>query len=297
MRVTQNMLVNNLLYQLRLSQDRLVNLQNQIASGRRIHAPSDDPVATVKVLEYRAIKADITQYKGNAEMGIEWLGIAGNALEQATQGMQRVRELAVAGASSSLPAGSREALALEVEQLREEMVQVASTKYRDKYVFSGLLIDRPPFDASSTYQGDLNTVETEVAAGITVGIGLPGDGIFGTGATKAGKSIFQVLDDLASDLRAGNHQLVGNARLAEVAEIEDTILSHQAIIGSRMNRLEKTIDRLTDTWLKVEDLLSRRQDTDIPAAVTELATLEAAYRSSLMSTARIIQPTLLEFLR
>ncbi|MFS8639889.1 MAG: flagellar hook-associated protein FlgL [Symbiobacteriaceae bacterium] len=294
MRITGGMMITGLLRDLRRAQEALSTFQNQLASGKRVQRPSDDPVATVDSMRLRARIAEVERMQKNAEHARDWLETTDAALDQATQILQRARELAVRAASGSLPDSSLEALRAEVEQLRAHLVEVAKTTLGGDYIFSGFLTDTAPYSIDgngnvSPYQGDSGRIEREVAPGVRMTINVLGDEVF--------DDAFTALHNLINDLQNGDTAAISQSRIGELDKAIDQVLRLRAEVGAKVNRIELGLNRMMEIRIDTERLLSEVEDVDVAETVMRLSVSEAAYRAALMAGARIVQPTLMDFLR
>src|SRR6478735_2488182 len=122
-RVTQGTLARGVLEGLQGNLTRLQRTQEQLSSGRRLNRPSDSPVDTVNAMQLRADKQRTQQYSRNIDDGLGWLNTADSALTQTTGYLTRVRQLVVAGSNSSNGPEERAAMADEVDQLRQGLIQ------------------------------------------------------------------------------------------------------------------------------------------------------------------------------
>src|SRR3546814_3564601 len=138
-RVTQNMMVRQSLTAIETNSSRAAKLQEQLASGRRLNRPSDSPTDTIAAMRVRAEAAANKQFAANAQDGIGWLGQLDTTLASMTSQVRRARELALTGANDgAMSPASREALAVEVDQIRESLITPANTDYLGPPVFSGV---------------------------------------------------------------------------------------------------------------------------------------------------------------
>lgn len=137
MRVTQSMLSSNSLRNLSESYRRMGQYQDQLSTGKKITKPSDDPVVAMKGMFYRSNLTEVEQYKRNLSELYLWMENSEAGIEQANNGLQRVRELVIQGKTGSLSPTDRDAIAREVEQLKDDLVQVANTQVSGRYIFHG----------------------------------------------------------------------------------------------------------------------------------------------------------------
>ncbi len=166
MRVTQQMMINQVVGNLSSSLSRLTGLQSQLSSGRRIEKPSDDPLGVTRVLSYRSQLADIAQYQRNIRAGNSWLATAENALSGIDSLTQQAQEIATALSNDTYDQNARIAAAQEVRSLLKRMVADANTQIDNRYIFSGHKTRTAPFVASDEgviYQGDQGVIEYQVS--------------------------------------------------------------------------------------------------------------------------------------
>jgi flagellar hook-associated protein 3 FlgL len=136
-----------------------------------------------------------------------------------------------------------------------------------------------------------------IGLGELVDLNLRGWVAFSVPPTSGGQNALQLLDKIATDLQSGNRAALGNADLQGVDDMLDQLSAARAQVGARTNRLETQQTRLKDTELNVEDLLSKTEDADMAKAMVDFSMQQSIYQSALQSGARVLQPSLLDFLR
>lgn len=301
MRITNNMMVNNLMRNLYRNMNVLDETEEKLASGRTVQVPSDNPIAVTNTLRWRTNLTEVNEYLEKVREAGNWLNTADSALDSLTSILQRVRELTVYGANGSLAPTDRAAIAKEVDQLAEQVGQIANTTYGAKYIFGGTNTTAPPYDPTTYdlstgtgWQGNDQEFRLEVAQGALLTVNSPGSVIFnGTGGTPR---IFKVLKDLSDNLVSGDTAGL-NQRLQEIDQNIDNVLNERAVVGAKLNRLELHQTRLEDLEKNYTELLAQSEDADLAEVIMNLKMQENVYRASLAAGARIIQPTLVDFLR
>ncbi len=291
MRVSQTALMNQVLADLTAVDRRRLAVHRQLSTGRRVNTPSDDPVGAVSILRYRTELAVIERYRANAADGRDWIAATEAALQNTTDILQRARELAVQGANGTLNQQSLQALAAEVEQLRQGLIQVGNASLGDRYLFGGQKTTTPAFDSGGNYIGDGGALVREIGPGVQVRVNVTGDTVLEQATKPNG-----VLDQLAQHLAAGDTAAVAGD-IGQLDGVLDQVFAKRAEIGSRQNRLELADQRLQDMAFGLQQLQSDVEDVDLAEVATRLAVQENAYRVALAATARIVQPTLLDFLQ
>ncbi|HLZ38122.1 MAG TPA: flagellar hook-associated protein FlgL [Mycobacteriales bacterium] len=271
---------------------RLQDTQERMSTGRQINRPSDSPGGTVTALRLRSEMARTEQYARNADDGLGWLGTADTVLQSALDTLRRARELTIGAQSGAIGAEARQATASEVDNLRAALLEVANTRYGNRLVFAGASPADAAYADTGTYRGDATPINRTLAAGVTVPFTLTGPEVFG----PDGSSVFDVLAKLATDLRSDATGAL-DARLGELDTSAERMRGALATIGARYNRVETLQQKANDQLLTVRSSLSEVEDIDLPKTIVDLQMQEMAYKAALGVTARVIQPSLLDFLR
>ncbi len=302
-RVTHRMMADSALHNLQANLGRVQQLNQQLTSGKSITKPSDDPAGTVSALQVRSDLRAQAQYSRNADDGRAWLTTSENALTSGLALMNRARSLTLQGLSTgSTTPESRQALAVEIRGLRQEMAGLANSTYLGRPVFGGTTAGQQAFDpVTGAYVGDAGTVDRRLDASTTVRVDTGGIAVFGgtaaAGTTPADPttSIFAVLDRIEQHLTGDDTQL--QADLVELDVALSRMTGAVADIGSRYARTDRLQEIARDTSLSMTAQLSQIEDIDLPRTILELQTQQVAYQASLGATAKVIQPTLMDFLR
>lgn len=308
MRVTQDMLNLQMLRNLTTNNERMSKLQDQLASGKKINSPSDDPVGVGYALRYQAYINHSEQFKANADAASSFIEFTDSTLSQVNEVLQRARELAVQGANGTLTANDRNALKSEVDQLYDHLVQLGNTQFNGKYIFNGSKTDVAPYDPTQAWASqagnDVNyprDIKYILGDGITLNVNLTGQEVFGdpTGApTNASTSdnAFSALKQL-SDALGNNDQAGINQALANISSRLDKLQAARADIGARSNRVDLIKNRLDDLEYNFQNLLANTEDADMAKTITDLKMAENVQRASLAAGVRVIQPTLVDYLK
>lgn len=292
-RVTQRMMTQSSLDSLQAGLGRLARVQEQLSTGRILNRPSDSPTDTTAAMRLRTSLAQQAQYARNAQDGIGWLTQVDATLGTVTESVRRARDLALQGANTgALGQVARDALATEVEEIRTGLLANANATYLDRPVFGGITSGDLAYDPAGTYVGTPGDVNRRVADGVVVRVDVDGPAVFGDGAT----SVFAELDDLAVALRA-NDTVTVTASVDALRARLDTITAARTAAGTRYQRIEQSALAATDAQLSLSTNLSTLENTDVAKAIVDLQLQEMAYQASLAATARVLQPSLVDFLR
>ena len=149
-RITQGMMYARALANIQHGQYGLTQLQQQVASGRRISKPSDDPAAALRILPLRADLRDLEQLSQNGTLARETLDTSTASLEDASSLMTRVRELTTQASNGTLSDQDRTSIGAEIEQLLSQLVGIGNSRDGSRYVFGGTATGAPPFRVEDT---------------------------------------------------------------------------------------------------------------------------------------------------
>ena len=291
-RVTQRTLAQNSLGSVQNGLGRLAKVQEQLTTGRVLNRPSDSPTDTTSAMRIRTSRADQEQYVRNAEDGLGWLDQIDSTLGSVTTSIRRARELGLQGNSGSVGSVAREALATEIEGLRADLLAQANATYLDRPVFGGVTPGAAAYDDAGNFVGVAGDVNRRIGDGVVVKVDVDGVAVFGDGTT----SVFAELDTLANALRAGDSVAIGTS-LDALAGRLDGVVSARTAVGATQGRVERAAQAAGDAKIRLEDNLSTLENADLAATTVDLQLAEVAYQASLAATSRVLQPSLVDFLR
>lgn len=294
MRVTQSMLSNNMLSNLSGSYSKLGKYQEQLMTGKKINRPSDDPVVAMKGVAYRTNLDKVQQFQRNIGEVHNWLDASDDSLDKVNNAMHRVSELLVQASTDSITPSDRVKIAAEIEQIQKQIVDVANTKVGDKYLFSGTNTLQPLFNGmTENPAANSKTVEIEVFNGINLDVNTDGKAFF-AGSNGVVAKLSEILNTLKDPNNTGSDI---DGYLTDIENQKDSLLMIRAEIGAKQNRVEMMEDRLSSQEIIATKLLSENEDADIEKVITQLTTQESVHRAALGVGAKIIQPSLMDFLR
>ena len=290
-RVTQHMISQRSLSSLQTNLSRMAKLQEQLSSGRTLNRPSDSVSGTASAMRLRDKLATVQQYQNNAQDGLAWLGTTDTAMTTITDAVREARDVGLQGANGgSLDQAARDALASQIDGLREQLVSEANTSYLGRPIFGGTTGSPTAYDANGAFQGDSHPVERTVGAGVTVRVDISGPEAF----SVSGDDLFKVLGDATAALTSGADP---SSTLTRLDAVFNQMKTGLADIGARENRIDQATNRLSTSAVDNTTALSNIENIDIASAITDLQMQQVSYQASLGATARVIQPSLLDFLR
>ncbi|TVR54313.1 MAG: flagellar hook-associated protein 3 [Gemmatimonadales bacterium] len=264
----------------------------EIASGRRISAPSDDPAAARSILRTNSSLQANEQFARNISSARTLLDLEDVALQQMGDVLSRGREIALSQGGSTASTESRAVAAREVDGLVEFLRDLANTRLGERYIFGGVDATSPPIPADGDPPPPLPEGElaVEIAPGRTTLVNHSASQIFGaTGALEA-------LEDLARALRDDDGEVIraGDGALSW-AHAQVQVLVGET--GSRMSRLDLAASRLDAMDLTLAEYRSDLENVDFEEAISRMANRQAAYQGALLATSKLLSVNLVDYLR
>ncbi|MGS2778886.1 flagellar hook-associated protein FlgL [Robertmurraya sp. GLU-23] len=293
MRVTQGMLASNSLRNLSNSYTQMGKFQDQLSTGKKITKPSDDPVVAMKGMYYRSNLTEVEQYKRNLSESYLWMENSEAGVEHVNEALQRVRELTIQGSNGTLSETDKQAIAREVDQIKQDIMNVANTQVAGRYIFNGTNTTNPPVaeGGDNAPQVTLNTNDymIEVSRGVSLKANTNPSNVFS-------QEMFNTLHEIQKTLEGSG---AGNldSLLSDLDKQMDTLSAERSELGARYNRLEMVEARIDQQEVIATRILSDNEDADIERVIMDLTTQESVHRAALSVGAKIIQPTLMDFLR
>jgi flagellar hook-associated protein 3 FlgL len=311
---------------------RLSQLSAQSSTGLLVTKASDDPIAAASIMKVLGQQSANTQYATNIDDGLGWLSTADSTMTSAENLVRQAKDLAIqAGNSATATPASRNAIATQLEGIRDDLLNRANTQYNGRSVFAGTSSAATAFSTTKPfgYQGQTTTVtpasgttpavvasagsvQRRIGDGATDTVTVSADGLaaFGDGPSSVFLQIQNVIEALRSPdydtgvttPASGTTPAVLSPKDAVSAGIDAlngalTNLSAQhAIVGANYARMTSAKTQNATTATALETQRAGLQDADTTKTLLDLKTQELTYQTALQVTAQVIQPTLMSFL-
>ncbi|ODA42537.1 flagellar hook-associated protein FlgL [Desulfosporosinus sp. BG] len=303
MRVTNNMLSQNVKNNIETSNEKMLKLQDQSSSGLGISKPSDDPSAIQRIIRLRNSISNVAQYQSNASEASSYMSTIDGALGEITSQLQRVRELAAEGANGTSTPDDKADLALEVSQISKQLGVEANTQVGSKYVFSGTATNQKLVNSDGTMNSSANSnpLLYQVGSDISINVSIDGPALFGdstdttTTPPTTTKGIFTTLNDLSDALKNGDATTI-SGYLDKIDASINSVIAARADLGARMNRMTALQGQLGTTSANLQKNLSTIQNVDIESTIISYTSQQNVYQAALAVGAKIIQRSLVDYL-
>lgn len=311
LRITSSMITDSLVSQLTRLSQRQAQLQSQAATGLRVQYPEDDPTSMRRILDMQAEARTVGQYQTNIARLKDQATSSYTVMTALKKISDRVTEIATL-ADGTKSQQELNIYATEVTELIKQAAQLTNSKYQGDYLFGGTLSDQPPFVlatdgnglvTSVTYQGNTSVASAEVAEGVTLSAQTLGANTSGTGPrglitdTRSGADFFNHLISLQNNLLAGNTAAIASTDMPGLLNDENNIIFQIASNSSIQARMETATSIAKNRSASLESLISREADADLADTLVRLNEAQNAYTAALQSGARVLNLSLLDYLR
>jgi len=332
MQITTSMLYNQLLASIQNSQTTESKLNQQLASGQKILAPSDDVQGTMRALDYEVNINKNNQYATDVKTATNSLNQANTALTTFSSTLSTITGILDNANAASNPS-IQQTMSTEVAQLRDQLLDLANTKVGNTYLFSGFKTNLQPYAAGTyTYQGDSGSLNVPCGTGFPIASNIPGSSVFsyppaahttqisggltvsytpGAGTTvnvnitDANNNLVKSfsfsnamqMTDLLSTAIANNDTPTIEALQYPFNQIQNQVNSVQADIGARLSALQTQSASLTQGTTNLQDNLSSIQDADTTALGAEIPMMNTALQALYSASSQILPMSLINFLQ
>ncbi len=282
---------------LQSSSVKLAQAQESATGLKKFARVSDDPAAAADALAVRGQQAASAQYGRNISDGVAWMATADSALASATTLLQQAKDLTLRGANTVNNADVREAIAVQLDSVRADLMATANTQYMGRNIFAGNSGQGAAYtDNPVAFTGEPgSTVERRIGTNATVRVDADGGAIFGRDNTDGkGDSVFGLLKTIADTLRSGGDVA---AHINDMDQALSAVINGRSEVGARHAQLLRAQDANANTAVDLENQRSGIEDLDLSKAILDVKTQELAYQTALGITAKVLQPTLMDFLR
>lgn len=295
MRVTENLINNRALSDIQNVMRRYADLNSQLTSGKTVRYPSDNASVASRISNLDSRIREIERYKSNIELAETYTNMYDTTTKEVNSVYLRIKELAVQGANGSLSDEDRNSIVQELGKLNEHLISIANTKIGNRYIFGGAQSDKQPISSDGSVQTSpsANIKQKISVGGYNIEYGLTA---YDTFVTKSGTTAFQIVNRLKKALTNGENDKIQN-ELGAIEEIQSKTLSATAQIGGTERMLELSKSRMEDFNQFTTAYLSKEADVDVTKALTDLKMQDMVLQSALKTTAQIVPPTLVDFMR
>ncbi len=302
--LTPSVMNDEMISNLNSDETSIAQLQEQLSTGNVVNQPSDNPALAANIMQINAALSRSTSYSNNASDGLGWLQQGNSTMNEIISTLQSVRQnvLSISSATLSGSQSGLSALADQVSQAQQTLLNLANTNYNGQAIFAGTGNVTTAFDSSGTYVGGGNAPVRTVAPGTQVAISVTGDSVFGTGTTgllSTTPGSLGVLAQISQDISTGTPTSLAAASGTDLQNLDSaiaTVENQAAQLGAQYQQMQALSTQASSTQAALNSELSGIQSVNLPQAMTNLTQQQNSYQTALWATANLVQPSLVSFL-
>ncbi|WP_300383467.1 flagellar hook-associated protein FlgL [Clostridium sp.] len=324
MRVTNSMMSKSFMRDLNRNQSYMKRINEQLTSGKEIRRPSDNPYKVARSMQLSGDIGASTQYNENIKDTTNWLDTTDTSLQQLEKSMQRVRELMVSSGNAAYGSDEKKAIKDEINEKINEMSQILNTTFDGKYIFGGTKVSSKPVAVGASVGGNnklyfsdqdgniinatnpqisqmeniKSSLDVEVSQGVTMKYNVSASDILEFTDKNGTTSLMDLLGNIVDNLDdpTKSDEII-NGNLSDMDRGISNILKIMSEVGAKQNRMESALTQNNEQIYNIKDILSQTEDIDFAAKTIEATVAQSVYMAALQVSARIVQPSLLDFLR
>lgn len=330
MRITNQMMSKSFLNNLYRNQNYMKKINDQLTSGKEISRPSDNPFKVARSMQLnREIEAN-EQYNENIKDVTNWLDTTDTALEQLGSSLQRFRELMVSSGNAAYGSDEKNAIKDEMNEKINEITQILNTSFDGKYIFGGSKISSKPVGSSTDnltnnnfiylsgmngevldinnedfeIQNQINMIDSnlkvEVSQGVEIDYNVSVTDILNLKDKNGNKvNVIDLLKDIVNNVASSDSNkssMVTGENLVDMDSSISNLLRIRAEVGAKQNRMDSAGSQNEEQNYNLTEILSKTEDIDFAEKTIEATLAQTVYMASLQVSAKVIQPSLLDYL-
>jgi flagellar hook-associated protein 3 FlgL len=297
MRINPNPLPD-LLVALSQNQQQINTDLQEIASGQSINVPSDNPAGAATLVQNAAQVSQVNQYLQSLGSLQSELQTADSTLSSVVTALQRATTLGVEGANGTLNSSDQAAVAVEVQGIQAQLVNLANLSYQGSYVFAGTASQTAPYisdptsSSSVTYVGNSGVNNLTVGNNFTLQTNVPGSQLF----SAPGHDVFQAIQDLITGLQSGNSASISTA-VGEITNASNYIDAQRVFYGNAANQLTAQQTYLSSQITQLAQQQNTVGGADLPSVIGNLENDQVSRQAALEAVGTTLQTNLFNFLK
>lgn len=294
-RVANVSLSRNVLLANQRNLGNVADLQQRLATGKRLNTMSDDPISGRRALVFRVQQFELERYQENIAKTLSFQQSTDTVFSRMGEVVDEAKALALRGVNASEDAQSRATMARSIDGLLDRMVDLGNTVHDGRFIFSGAAVLDTPFALDEqrenvSYGGDLDQFEVSISQTTRVAVNLNGHSLF-----KEEVDVFAAFVDIRKALEDNDPEGVEEL-LGQLDQVQRHIADKQGELGSRVQRVELTRTQIDGALVNLGELISTEEDADLAETISQLQVAETTLEAGLNTGARVLRPTLLDFL-
>lgn len=324
MRITNASMVRSHLYDTQNNLTNMSKINQQISTGKVINTVSDDPHKAIKIMNINNEIKYTEKYNYNINESVGWMNTTDGALDNVGNLLGEIKETILKVGNGTYSQNEMKSLNEDMNEKIKQLADTLNSTYGGKYLFGGSSVDDAPITVIENPDGTVklefskdkngqtipNTddLKADISSGINIDYNISVGEILnikdGNGNTVNLLDEINNLSTLMNDIANGDEQTAAKAKetllndtKGKIDTLFDHVVNERTSLGVRVSTAEKIKELNDEDILNIQDVLSKTQDTDVVEKFIELKSAEMIYQASIQVGAKLIQPTILDYIR
>ncbi|WP_286184268.1 hypothetical protein [Clostridium sp. CCUG 7971] len=313
MRITNSSMLASHMYDVQESLQRMDKLSKQLDTGKQVNRVSDDPHKAIKIMNLNNEIKYTEKYNYNIDEIVGWMNNTDSSLEEVGRALNDIKESILKVGNGAYTEEEFKAINADVNVKIRELGETLNSSYAGRHMFGGSNVDEAPVNiienADGTVTLELNSkansddLKADISDGINIDYNVSAKEIFDTG--RGGKDYLSAINDvskLLNDIANGKDVEVNKEKLTSDVKVKidsffNNTLDNRTKLGVRVSTAENIKDLNNEHILNMKGVLSLDQDVNHVEKFTELKSAELVYNASIQAGLKLIQPSILDYLR
>ena len=324
MRITNASMVRSHLYDTQNNLTNMSKINQQISTGKVINTVSDDPHKAIKIMNINNEIKYTEKYNSNIDEAVGWMNTTDGALESTGNLLNEIKETILKVGNGTYSQNEMKSLNADINEKIKQLADTLNSTYGGKYLFAGTNVDDAPITVIENPDGTVklefskdkngqtipNTddLKADISSGINIDYNISVGEILnikdGNGNTVNLLDEINNLSTLMNNIANGDEQTASTAKeellnntKGKIDQLFDHVVNERTSLGVKVSTAEKIKEFNDDNIINMKNVLSLDQDTDHVEKFIELKSLELVYQASIQVGAKLIQPTILDYIR
>ncbi len=283
MRVTDSAAYRTFLANMETLNEQLDRVNQQISTGKKLIHLRDAPSSAAESVLLSSEAAELDQYKTNLDSCSFYLQVADSALNSVQNLIASIQSKGIQAASGTVDAATRATIAMDIRSLRDQMLSLANSEVRGRYIFAGSKVTAAPFAISGdavSYEGDTLEMSVDVGDGLKVQQNVAGSSVF--------SPIFDAIQSLLSEIDSGDQAGIQQS-LTQLSSSLSGFNLARGMIGTELSKAQTQSSENGTESANLRAQQSRTEDVNTAEAATQLSQLQTAMQASLSAGQSILQ--------
>lgn len=324
MRITNSSMIRSHMYDTQNNLTNMSKINQQISTGKVINTVSDDPHKAIKIMNINNEIKYTEKYNSNIDESVGWMNTTDGALDNVGNLLGEIKETILKVGNGTYSQNEMKSLNEDMNEKIKQLADTLNSTYGGKYLFGGSSVDDAPITVIENPDGTVklefskdkngqtipNTddLKADISSGINIDYNISVGEILnikdGNGNTVNLLDEINNLSTLMNDIANGDEQTAAKAKetllndtKGKIDTLFDHVVNERTSLGVRVSTAEKIKELNDEDILNIQDVLSKTQDTDVVEKFIELKSAEMIYQASIQVGAKLIQPTILDYIR